>query len=117
MIKSGTRREIVETETMPKGAPKNYRLTLAAKEDLINIARYGDANFGIEASNRFRTKLEARFQELAEHPMRYSEVNYIREGYRRSVFGVHSIYYVPDDDGVLIVRVLGRQDPKRALRS
>lgn len=95
----------------------SYRLTLAAKDDLINIAQYGDANYGIEASNRYRDKLEARFQELVKHPLRYNAVNYIREGYRRSVCGAHSIYYVMHEDGVLIVRVLGRQDPKTALRS
>jgi len=42
---------------MAKGTPKDYRLTQAAKADLIKIALYGDETFGTEASNRFRAQL------------------------------------------------------------
>ena len=92
-----------------------YRLSSAAEEDLIGIARYGDEHFGLAQSDRHRDQFKRRFSVLAAHPMRYPGVDHIYSGYRRSVCGVHSIYYRIDPDGVLIVRILGRQDTSRAL--
>lgn len=91
-----------------------YRLTESAKEDLIAIAQYGDSNFGIVQSDRYRDQLKQRFSLLAEQPMLYPSVEHIHSGYRRSVCGVHSIYYRLEDDIVHIVRVLGRQDLAKA---
>jgi toxin ParE1/3/4 len=65
--------------------------------------------FGIEQSEQYRDKLKQRFLELAEAPLMYPAVDNIREGYRRSVCGVHSIYYRIHADYVEIVRVIGRQ--------
>jgi toxin ParE1/3/4 len=45
----------------------------------------------------------------------YPAIEDIRAGYRRSVCGVHSIYYHIDEQGVKIMRVLGRQDPEKRL--
>ena len=44
-------------------------------------------------------------------------MDHIRSGYRRSVYGVHSIYYRAEAAGILIVRVLGRQNPQTSLPS
>ncbi len=88
----------------------DYQITQAAKEDLIIIAQYGDENFGVAQSNRYRDQLKQRFSILAEQPFLYPAVNHIRKGYRRSVCGVHSIYYRIENNTVEIVRVLGRQD-------
>lgn len=90
---------------MPK-----FQLTQAAVDDLIEIARYGDRQFGRAASDRFKRKLEKRFQLLADKPLMYPPVSHIHEGYRRSVVEGLSIYYRLSDSGVLIVRVIGRQD-------
>ena len=70
-----------------------YRLSQSAKDDLIAIARYGDEKFGIARSNRYRDRLKQRFSVLAEQPQLYPAVDHIQPGYRRSVCGVHSIYY------------------------
>ena len=91
-----------------------YRLTESAKEDLIAIAQYGDSNFGIVQSDRYRDQLKQRFSLLAEQPMLYPSVEHIHRGYRRSVCGVHSIYYRLEGDIVHIVRVLGRQSLAKA---
>lgn len=90
---------------MPK-----YRLTQQAEHDLLSIALYGIEQFGAERFRRYYNKLQERFDKLAEQPELYPLVEHIRKGYRRSVCGVHSIYYRIDQDGVEIVRVLGRQD-------
>lgn len=92
-----------------------YRLSEAATEDLISIAQYGDDQFGVVQSDRYREKLKQRFSALAESPELYPTVDHIRAGYRRSVCGVHSIYYRIMGQGVEIVRVLGRQDPEKQL--
>ena len=91
-----------------------YRLSNAAKNDLFEIAIYGDENFGISQSNVYRDQLKAHFSRLAEQPKLYAAVNDIRKGYRRSVCGVHSIYYKIEGQGVLIVRVLRAQNIETA---
>jgi toxin ParE1/3/4 len=87
-----------------------FRITQTAKEDLIEIAQYGDENFGVAKSDRYRDQLKQRFFILAEQPFLYPSVNHITRGYRRSVCGMHSIYYRIENNTVEIVRVLGRQD-------
>lgn len=59
--------------------------------------------FGFEA-------LIQRFERIAQAPRLYPSVEYIQEGYRRSVCGVDSIYYRVNGSVVEIMRVLGRQD-------
>jgi len=51
-----------------------------------------------------------RFELLAEQPYLYQAVDDIREGYRRSVCGVDSIYYRVDGDTVEIMSIIGQQD-------
>jgi len=86
-----------------------YRISKHAREDLIAIAQYGDDRYGIQASDAYRDKLIKRFEALAEKPLRYPPVDHIREGYRRSVCGVNSIYFRVDGDDIEIMRILGRQ--------
>jgi toxin ParE1/3/4 len=99
-------------ETVTEQNVSDYRLSEAAKEDLIGIALYGDERFGASQSNRYRDQLKHRFSVLAAQPLLAPTVEYISAGYRRSVCGVHSIYYRIEGDGIEIIRVLGRQDTK-----
>jgi len=94
---------------------RKYRVTNAAEEDLIQIADFGDENFGEAQSDIYRDQLEQRFFRIGEKPFLYPPVDYIFDGYRRSVCGAHSIYYKLEGDVAAIVRVLGRQDPRKAL--
>ena len=92
-----------------------YRLSKAAAEDLIGIALFGDEHFGIAQSNRYRDQLERRFTVLADQPLLYPAVDHLSEGYRRSVCGVHSIFYRIDGNDVKIIRVLKNQDLEKQL--
>jgi len=94
-----------------------YRLSKAAEADLMGIALFGEENFGVARSDRYRDQLKQRFLTLAEHPLRYPTVNHIRKGYRRSVCGVHSIFYRVDDSVVEIMRILKNQYPGKQLFS
>ncbi len=93
----------------------DYRLAEAAKEDLIVIAQYGDEHFGVAQSNRYRDQFKHRFSVLAETPLLYPAVDHIHTGYRRTVCGSHSIYYRVDPNEIVIMRILGRENPATQL--
>lgn len=91
-----------------------YKLTIAAAEDFENIFDYGIDTFGLVQALQYQNDMKQRFDELAEQPKLYPAVEHIRSGYRRSVFGSHSIYYRVESDHVVIARILGRQDLAKA---
>ena len=89
-----------------------YKLSKAAEADLIRIHHYGVRNYGeVQAERYFRTFFD-RFEELATQPYLYPAVDYIREGYRRSVCGKDNIYYRITGDNIEIMAIIGRQNPK-----
>ncbi len=89
---------------------RNYRLSKEAEIDLLEIAIHGYREFGIVQSDKYRDKLKKQFSIIGSSPLHYSAVDHIRAGYRRSVCGVHSIYYKIGDDGMSeIVRVIRSQ--------
>jgi len=93
----------------------NYQLSKKAEDDLLQIARYGIEQFGLQQSRHYRDKFKQHFAALAAQPQHYQEVNHIRAGYIPSVCGAHSIYYRIENEQVVIMRVLGRQDPSKQL--
>jgi toxin ParE1/3/4 len=87
-----------------------YRLSNAAKEDLIRIHHYGVEKFGIiQADKYFHTFFEY-FDEIAERPFSYESVEYIKKDYRRCVCGADSIYFRVENEIVEIMAIIGRQD-------
>ena len=93
----------------------NYRLTEAAKKDLRHIYRYGVIQFGEAQADNYFDALFKRFEQIADNPLLYPSVDYIRAGYRRSVCGVDSIFYRIVDGTVEIISILSRQDIDRIL--
>ena len=94
-----------------------YELTNAADEDFENIFDFGIDTFGLVQAMDYQQGMAKRFEELAKQPKLYQVVDHIRAGYRRSVYHAHSIYYKIEPTRIFIVRILGQQDPARALRS
>jgi toxin ParE1/3/4 len=92
-----------------------YRFSRAADADLERLYNWGIDQFGLSAANTYYDALIVRFGEISGNPLYWQAVDHIRAGYRRSVCGVHSIYYRIEDDGVLIVRILGREDIETSL--
>ena len=90
-----------------------YRLSEKAEEDLSRFYEYGILHYGQDRADRYYDGLIERFEELTENPRLWPAVDHIRSGYRRSVYGRHSIYYRIDPDTIVIVRILGRQDPQQ----
>ncbi|ABV95809.1 plasmid stabilization system (plasmid) [Dinoroseobacter shibae DFL 12 = DSM 16493] len=88
-----------------------YRLSEEAKDDLIGIHQYGVRKHGEAQADAYFWQIIERLEVLGETPLLYQEVPEIREGYRRSVCGKHSIYYTLDGDDVEIMAILRSQDP------
>lgn len=93
-----------------------FKVNEAAEEDLQRLYQYGLQNFGLVQTDQYLDSIFARFQQIAEEPLLYNAVDDIRDGYRRSISGMHSIYYRIHDNGVEIMRVLGREDTRREFK-
>jgi len=87
-----------------------YKLTPEADEDLTDIWVYGVRKHGEQQADAYLLGLFERFEKLAHQPYLYQAVDDVQQGYRRSVYGVNSIYYRVIEDGVEIIRILRHQD-------
>jgi len=87
-----------------------YKLAPAADKDLEQIWFFGLEQFGVEQADHYYTALMDHFDTLAEKPLSYPAVDHIRAGYRRSVFGAHSVFYKVRSDHIDIMRIIGQQD-------
>ena len=93
----------------------SYRLTKAADDDLDRLFVFGFATFGLEQADAYVTGLYECFDELCASPKRWPAVTHIRAGLRRCVYGSHSIYYRIDPAEIVIMRILGRENPSKQL--
>ncbi|MDD9991149.1 MAG: type II toxin-antitoxin system RelE/ParE family toxin [Rhodospirillales bacterium] len=83
-----------------------YRLTERATDDLNAIYEYTTVNFGLEQARDYLNGLHDRFEELATRPALGRSAERLAQGLRRYPYRSHVVFYVPEDEGVLIVRVL-----------
>ena len=91
-----------------------YRLTQGADNDLGSIYEYTTLAFGLERAQTYVTGLHERFEDLAARPALGRSAEPLAPGLRRYPYRSHVVFYVPDDKGVLIVRVLHQSmEPKR----
>ena len=93
----------------------SYRLNREALEDLDRLYEHGVLTFGLRQADAYFDGIVNRFQKIADQPELYPAIDHIRQGYRRSVYRSHSIYYRIDPDEIVIVRILGQQDIDKAL--
>ena len=92
-----------------------YRLSNAAKEDLIRIHHYGVEKFGIDQADKYFDSFFEYFEIIAQRPFSFESVDFIKEGYRRCVCGSDSIYYKINDDIIAIIAIVGKQDVNNIL--
>lgn len=92
-----------------------YKLTQAAAVDFENILEFGFDRFGLQQAIDYQEGLKLKFSLISENPKMYQVVGDIKGHYRRSVYKAHSIYYRETDGFVLIVRILGRENPATSL--
>lgn len=88
----------------------DYRLSNAAKEDLIRIHHYGVGRFGVIQADKYFNTFFDYFEIIAERPYSFESVDYIRKGYRRCPCGSDTIYFRITDNVVEIMAIIGMQD-------
>lgn len=88
----------------------DYKLSNQAKEDLIRIHQFGVLKFGATQADKYFNAFFDHFDLIAERPLMFESVDYIKPGYRRCVCGVDSIFYRLNGSTVEIMTILGRQD-------
>ncbi len=87
-----------------------YKLSNAAKEDLIRIHHYGVNKFGVKQADIYFDSFFEYFDRIAQQPFSFESVDFIKEGYRRCVCGIDSIYYRIHNNEVEIMAIIGKQD-------
>lgn len=87
-----------------------YRLSNAAKYDLIRIHHYGVSTFGMAQADQYFEAFFTCFDLIAQRPLSFESADHIKAGYRRCVCGVDSIYFRVNDGIVEIMTIVGRQD-------
>jgi len=87
-----------------------YRLSNVAKEDLIRIHQYGVKKFGVTQADKYFNSFFECFDNIAQRPFSFESVDYVKQGYRRCVFGSDSIYFRVNKDTVEIMAIVGKQD-------
>jgi toxin ParE1/3/4 len=87
-----------------------FRVSKLANEDLYQIGKYTEDEWGIEQRNRYLDDIEKRFHELANNPNYPTSKNRseIRKGCFSLLVNEHVIVYRKFNYGVRIVRVLGQ---------
>jgi len=90
-----------------------YKLSQLADLDLDRLYVFGFFTFGEQQADSYAEGLLERLEDIARNPRQWSEVQEISAGLRRSVYNVHSIYYRIKSNELIVVRILGHQDPKR----
>lgn len=94
----------------------DFRLSPRAETDLAEIADYTIETFGVEQARRYRDDFEACFQSLARNPRLGRSAEWLTAGLRRFEHRSHVVFYVEDERGVVVVRVLHvRMDASRHL--
>lgn len=93
-----------------------YRLSSLAKEDLIRIHQYGMAKFGERQADKYFDSFFKYFEIIAQRPLSFESVDFIKSGYRRCVCGSDSIYYRLKDEVVEVMTICGPQDVEAILK-
>ncbi len=84
-----------------------FQLTVRAKEDLKNIARYTKETWGIKQRDIYLKQIDDIFQVISEAPDKGRACDEIRENYYKFSVGKHVIFYRQlTKKAVQIVRIL-----------
>lgn len=86
-----------------------YRVTPRAKADLINIARYTEASWGLAQRNLYLKQLEQRFAWLAVNPHPGKARPEIADGFYSFPQGQHIISYLISDRCIDVIGVPHRE--------
>lgn len=78
----------------------------AAKADLANIWDYTVAKWSADQATRYIRNIQDACSAIAAGERSTQSAEYIRAGYRKAHVGRHTLYLIPHDDGIEIIRIL-----------
>lgn len=93
-----------------------YSYSEEADEDLDRIYDFGLQTFGKNQADIYYFGLLDQFEKIANNPKLYTTLDDFRS-YRRCVYESHSIYYTEQEQGVLIIPILGQEDTNKAFHN
>ena len=82
-----------------------FRITPRAREDLINIGRYTERQWGRHQRNTYLNALEKRLGWLAENPQLGKHRTDVAEGYYSFPQGQHVIFYMIGEMSIDIIGI------------
>lgn len=85
---------------------KAYRLTPRALEDLKDIGRYTQQNFGIAQRNKYLLELDACFVRLANQPRLGKHRTDIAPDYYSFTQGKHIVFYQISAHGIDVIGIV-----------
>jgi len=83
-----------------------FRISVEAENDIDQIVAYTVTTWSWRQADLYLAKLEDGFQLLASHSSIGGACEVLQAGLRKFEIGSHVVFYLPEPDGVLIVRVL-----------
>ena len=84
-----------------------YKVSRKARDDLLEIGRFTQKEWGAIQRNRYLKQLDDCFKQISENPELGVAIDFIADGYRKFPQGSHLIFYkLNDEDTVEIIRVL-----------
>ena len=81
------------------------RVTPRAQDDLKNIGRYTERQWGKRQRNTYLKALEKRFGWLAENPQLGKHRKDVAEGYYSFPQGEHVVFYLIGDEAIDIIGI------------
>ena len=91
-----------------------FKLSERAVQDLREISTYTKKEWGAEQERQYRQQLELELQRLSLNANRGRRREEIGHGIRSFKVASHIAFYVQDDDGITVLRLL---HPRRDITS
>lgn len=95
---------------------KKLAIAAAARDDLRNIARYTEREWGADQARRYLHALRSRLALLRERPRLGRPREELALGLRSLLCGRHVIFYKDREERIEVIRILhGSMDVRRHL--
>ena len=85
-----------------------YEFSKLTESDIDRIYEYGILNYGRAQAQDYLLGLHDQFQILADSKLFGRSAEQLAPNLRKLEYESDVIYYLPQDDGVFIVRVIGK---------
>ena len=83
-----------------------YSLSSLAEDDIYQIAIYTITHFGIHQAEKYQRELTETLTLLSNTPQIGRECSWVKAGIRSFTFKKHTIYYLEQENNILIARVI-----------